>query len=322
MAVTGASRCLRWGLSGIVMLAVTNVPAAAPVRCDRQCLETIAKAYWSVLLNHDLARLPQASQIRFTENDVPLMTGRGVWQTISSAGPQDIVFVDESEGEVATTAQIYEGQRPALLIARLKVVDGQVLELETVVGRRETTNFLRPEGWHQEHALLMHPLEAAAQRSRDELIGIADGYFNRLPDPSRPLPSLDRQCNRVENGLRTTNNPDPFPGIDPPPLNPAVSRLGCAEQFSSSCLSFVSRVRARRYPLVDVRKGVVLALVMFDHDGTAPAGSASASKLSATLPSPYSYMVAEVFKIEAGRIIQIHALFCILPYGMATSWPQ
>ncbi len=119
--------------------------------------------------------------------------------------------------------------------------------------------------------------------------------------------------------MLTTNNPDPFPGVHPPPLNPAVSRLGCAQQFALGGISFVSRVRDRRYPLVDADRGLVLAWVIFDHDGTAPR-SADGPKLSSALPSPYSYTVAELFKIADGRIVQIQALFCLLPYGMESAW--
>lgn len=303
-----------------LLCIVPRTSRGAESECGRACLAAVARAYWAALLAHDPARLPQAPQIVFTENNVRLPLGRGLWRTVSSAGPQDIVFAEVSRGEVATTAQITEGSRPALLLARLKVVDRRVTELETLVARRETTTFLRPEGWHDAEPLLMRDLEPAARRSRAALVAVAEAYFDRLPDPSRPVPPLDPGCNRVENGVRTTNNPDPFPGVSPAPLNPAVSRLSCAEQFASKSLSFVTRVRDRRYPLVDEEKGLVLAWVLFDHDGAAPA-SRSGTKLSSALPSPYSYTVAELFKIADGRILQIQAVFCLLPYGMRSAWP-
>jgi len=310
----------RWRgrLGALAAAAALGLPVAHG--CDRSCLTAIAGSYGQALLAHDPGLLPHTANVVFTENNVRLPLGRGLWQTVSATGPRDLVFIDEARAQVGITAQVSEGGRPALLIARLQVVNGKVSELETVVARRETTTYLRPEGWDEAHALLMQELAPGARRPRSALVQVAETYFNRLPDPSRPLPALDADCNRVENGVRTTNNPDPFPGVNPPPLNPAVSRLGCAAQFAAHGLSFVSRVRARRYPLVDVGKGLVLAMVLFDHDGTTAAPDSSA-RLSAGLPSPYSYAVAEIFKIRDGRIVQIHAFFCLLPYGMPSAWP-
>ena len=321
------ARCLRASralacaslLSG-ALLARQGGPAP-PDGCARACLEQIARAYWGALLAHDPARLPHAAHVAFTENNVRLTIGRGLWQTVSGVGPADLVFVDASRGEVATTAQVSEGPQAALLLARLKVLQRRVIALETIVARRETTTFLRPEAWHDSAPVLMADLPPYARRTREALVQIAQSYFDRLPDSSRPLPSLDPRCNRVENGVRTTNNPDPFPGVTPAPLNPAVSRLSCAQQFATQGLSFVTRVRDRRYPLVDVDKGLVLAAVIFDHDGTAPSAPGSTLKLSSPLPSPYSYAVAELFKIADQGIIQVQALFCLLPYGMPSAWP-
>ncbi|HTT01044.1 MAG TPA: hypothetical protein VMG11_03060 [Steroidobacteraceae bacterium] len=301
-------------------LAVPAIAAAAGV-CDRTCLEALARSYWTALLAHDPGRLPHAATLTFTENNVRLRLGVGLWQTVSTADSPDIAILDEERGEVATMARITEGARAALAFARLKVARGQVTELETIVARRETASFLRPEGWDQARDLILQDLEPAARRSRTALIEVAEAYFERLPDSTKPLPPLDGRCNRIENGLRTTNNPDPFPGVTSPPLNAAVSRLSCEQQFASQTLSFVSRVRARRYPLVDETRGLVLALSLFDHDGVLAVTPHTGVKLSAPLPSPYSYIVAELFKISAGRIVLIEAVISLVPYGMASAWP-
>lgn len=38
------------------------------------------------------------------------------------------------------------------------------------------------------------------------------------------------------------------------------------------------------------------------------------------LRQPYSSMIAEIFKIEEGRIRQIEALLTTVPYGMESGW--
>jgi hypothetical protein len=304
-----------WPFIATLALAL---PAHATDACDRVCLENMAHAYWSALLAHDPARLPHAASLRFTENNVPLPLGRGLWQTVSRAEGA-IIIIEEGRAEVATMARIAEGTHEGLAFARLKIAQGRVRELETLVARRETASFLKPEDW--DGSAMLETLDPAARVSRNALIDVAQQYFDRLPDPARPTPPLDPECNRIENGLRTTNNPDPFPGVTPSPLNPAVSRLGCAEQFAGHSLSFVSRVRERRYPLVDVNRGLVLSLSLFDHDGTLPTAPGTAVKLSAPLPSPYSYLVVELFKMRAGRIVLVQAFMTLVPYGMASAWP-
>jgi hypothetical protein len=287
-------------------------------------LERAADAYWEAILSHDPARMHAAPGLKFTENGVALRPGQGLWRTLSGTGPRVLTFTDPARGAVVTSALVREGDRPALLIARLAVAGGAVSELETLVARRETSTFLVPEGWYRARAVLLQPLEPPARRSREELVHIAESYFNRLTDATSPLPPFDARCNRVENGLQTTNNPDPFPGMHPAPLSAAVSRLGCAEQFALGTLSFVSRVRERRYVLADESRGLVLALATFDHDGTSASASVGArphGTLSTSLPSPYSYLVAELFKVERGRIRHIQAVITQVPYGMGSPWP-
>lgn len=288
--------------------------------CDDSCLTAAARSYWSALLAHDATRLRSVPGLKFTENNVVLRTGQGLWQTVSSADPPDIMFADRATGTVGTSAVIAEGQRPALALARLKVTGGGAIsEIETVVARKETSTFLKPSGWYELRSQLLEPVAPGARRPREALIKVAQGYFDRLADASKPMPSLDPRCNRIENGLRSTNNPDPFPGISPSPLSPEVTRLSCAQQFERKTLAFINRIREPRYVMVDESRGIVLSMLLFDHDGVSSA-SAGGPKLSTPIPSPYSFVVAELFKIEDGKIVLLQALLTQIPYGMSGAW--
>jgi hypothetical protein len=79
-----------------------------------------------------------------------------------------------------------------------------------------------------------------------------------------------------------------------------------------------------RYPLADETSGQIAAIGVFDHDGLARRdarpGPANAAKLSASLPSPYSFTVIELFKISDGRIAHIDAVLSRIPYGMRSTW--
>jgi len=326
MRTSNGSRLIRALLTALALAPACGpiAPAqqlAPPQDCDLACLKRAADAYWDALLAHDPARLPGASALTFSENGVRLRPGEALWRTISAAGPHEMTFMDVLRGTVVTSALVTEGGHRALLLARLTVTHGAIAQIETIVARREMTSFLAPQGWDRAHALVLKPLAPSARRSRAELVRIAQAYFDRLPDPDRPLPPLDPRCNRVENGVQTTNNPEPFPGMHPAPLSAAISRMGCAEQFALRRLNFVSRVRERRYVLADESRGLILALATFDHDGTASKRPGSSNpSLSTALPSPYSYVVAELFKIVDGKILHIDALITQVPYGMRSPW--
>ena len=292
--------------------------------CDRQCLDQLAAAYLEALKAHDPARLPLAANVKFTENNVVLPIGRGLWRTVSGDGAHGVIATDLVRGEVVLSAVIAEGDHTAILLARLRVEDGRLTEIETLVGRRDNTPWLEPIGWYQMAPLLEQEVDPARRTARDVSIDIENRYFDRLTDATRPTPPLDERCNRIENGVRTTNNPDPFPGRSSSPLSAEVTRMSCAEHFALNKLGFVTRVRNRRYGLVDEAKGISLAMVIFDHDGdigmVAAGDAAHSATLSSPQPSPASIMVGEVFKVEAGKIVLIQALLIALPYGMTSSW--
>jgi len=57
------------------------------------------------------------------------------------------------------------------------------------------------------------------------MIAIADGYFDTLQlNDGTLFTSFTEHCNRVENGMQTTNNPGVIASYD-------ITRFGCEEQF-------------------------------------------------------------------------------------------
>lgn len=140
------------------------------------------------------------------------------------AGPQDTGFAKVAIGHVGTTAP---------RMARLKVLNFEAIGLETVVARRVTTSHIRRDAAHDAQALLMQDLELAARRACP-----GRGGLFRLP-ARRPELAPAPDASRTENAVRTTYNLDPFPGASHRPLDPKVSRLGCAEQFASRNPGFV-----------------------------------------------------------------------------------
>lgn len=295
---------------GSSALGKTAQRAAA---CDRACLEAAAGSYLEALAAHDPTKMAHDAALRFTENNAPLPLGEAAWRTATAAGPGKILVVDQRHGAVGLIAPVEEGGRPALLAARLVVRGGRVRELETILARKESATFLKPDGALVAAALVQSELLPAERTPTAKMMALAGAYFQALT--GRPGdPAFAAGCNRVENGVQTTNI-----GGAPSALNTDYSRMGCEAQLKAGALTFISKVRDVRYAVVDESRGLVFAFGVFDHDGLARKAG-PAGRLSASLPSPYSFTVGELFKIRSGKIEHIDAVMSSLPYGSRSAW--
>src|SRR5215468_3993592 len=76
------------------------VPGTLPPACDRACLYGFMDQYLDALVRKDPARLPWAAHARFTENNVELSIGDGLWGTVTGLGDYKLKFADPEEGQV------------------------------------------------------------------------------------------------------------------------------------------------------------------------------------------------------------------------------
>ena len=96
----------------------------------------------------------------------------------------------------------------------------------------------------------------------------------------------------------------------------------CREQFESGLLHFVSRIRDRRYVAVDEERGLVFALAFFDHDAGKSRNfkTPDGREVSAGPQRPWTWEIAEVFKVYDGKLHEIEAILQEVPYGMLSGW--
>ena len=153
-----------------------------------------------------------------------------------------------------------------------------------------------------------------ARMARADMIALADGYFSTLERNDGTLRTrFHPDCNRVENGVRTTNNP----GLEFLPS----ARLACEAQFRLGIYRYDDRLRGRRYPLVDVERGVVLAGAFIDHCGRVGRYRLTdGTEVESPVRRPHSFALLELFKLRAGAIEQIEANFITVPYHMPCAW--
>jgi len=292
-------------------------PNAAPnTDCDRDCLFGLVDNYLEGLRAGDPGRVKWAPEVRFTENNVPLRVGDGLWGTITGTGDYDLRVADEATGQIGFFGVVEEPQFSSLFAMRLKAEHGLIAEVETVVLRTETEpkSIIWPEPVLEDKALFYEILPEARRRPRDRLISIADGYFDTLQlNDGTLFTAFHDDCNRVENGTKTTNNAAV--------AFTSVGALGCEEQFRQGNYRYDDRLRARRFPLVDEARGLVLASGFIDHSGRLGEYTLTDGRLiNSPLRYPHSFYLLELFHIDDGEIRQIEAVFVSVPYGMASPW--
>ncbi|MEO6552866.1 MAG: hypothetical protein ABIO26_09950 [Croceibacterium sp.] len=287
-----------------------------PVAHNRAELYAHADAYLAALAAKDLSRLKLADRVVFTENNVQLRLGDGLWNSVSAVrGSYDLKCADLSQGEVCWFGIVEEHGVPSVMSLRLKIVGGLIAEIETVVCRKvDFSPFPSVETYIAPRPLMLADVPAKQRRPRARMIAIADGYFDTLQlNDGQLFSEFTDDCDRVENGLQTTNTQiEGYP----------IAAMGCAEQFRLGQYVYDDRLRDRRFPLIDEEKGLVLAAGFIDHSAKVVDITWTDGKTKVRSPFfyPHSYALLELFKITDGKLAGVEAVFVTVPYNMPSPW--
>jgi hypothetical protein len=314
-------------LATVALLGATEAAAQAPTRvatnCNRACFEALVERYLAAVVAHDPSTLPLSADVQYTENEQVLATGDGFWQTATGRGNYGHYFADPGMGQAAWLGTMREGNTLLLMALRLRVELGRITEIET--------SYFRPGGGGPNDITGMDArgeperpwldtIPTGERSTRSELIEIANAYFDGVQrnDGKGHYPIAD-DCDRIENGARTTNNPTG-------PTTPGgfnYMALDCKKQLESGYLAIVTSVHQRRFPLVDEDRGVVLSNAIFDLGGTVRSiglTNGETVDMGAFAGRASSIEVTEAFKIENGRIRRIEMLGSSVPYHLNSAW--
>jgi hypothetical protein len=316
-------------VAGLVLLGASTALAQDGV-CDRACLEGTVDRFLDAFVKHAPDEAPLTRTVKYTENGQVLDVGDGSWRTMVGRGTYRLFVSDPTAGQVAFIGTLREenAQKPAgspvLIALRLKVERRQISEVELFVVRSERAAENCEKLGTPNH-LFLEAVPPAERMSRADLVKTANMYFTGMQrnDGKGVYPFTD-DCTRFENGSPSTNVP-PKPGepvADPKTATMYSAQWGCREQFESGLLHFVSRIRDRRYVAIDEERGLVFSFIFFDHMGgdtrhyTVPGGRT----VTAGPTTPWTWELAEMFKLERGKIRRIEAILERSPYGMDSGW--
>jgi hypothetical protein len=330
----------------IALAVISQMTGWAQSACDRACLENFVDQYMDALIAHNPKALPMTARVKNTEDGVRLDPGDGFWRTALAKGSYRLFVTDTETGQVAFMGTMREVNapmaNPVIIAVRLKIENRQVSEIENLVVRDAlaATNL---EKWGKPNPVFLEAIPAAQRASRAELVRTGNMYLSALEknDGKAEVP-FATGCERIQNGVQTTNNPDAIaqstppplpgrggPGKQPPPAAPKpqglqinITAMGCAEQFKLGYFNFLRRVRDRRFVAIDRERGLALVIAEADE----PAGKYATFKLAdgreiTTGPTrPSSLLAFEVYKIESGKIRRVEEVQITVPYGMLSGW--
>ncbi|MEO6387449.1 MAG: hypothetical protein ABIT16_02105 [Croceibacterium sp.] len=280
---------------------------------SREQLYAALDRFLAALDLRDPARLDWADGLRYTENNVALEPGDGLWGTLTARGPYDLRFADAEAGQVALFTSALETDATSPCAIRLEVTGGAISGAEIVIARNKDEGFPFLGQRFEDKPAMLVMVPERQRISRAEMIAIANGYFETIERNNGMIRTrFHAHCNRVENGVQTTNNAEfPLP----------IARMGCEEQFALGWYRYDDELRARRFPLVDEERGIVLAHGFIDHSGKLGEYELTdGTRVSSPIRRPHSYYLAEAFKIRDGAIEQVEAVFHTVPYKMPSPW--
>jgi hypothetical protein len=304
-------------LSALVAPAVLSAEAS----CDRACLKGVMDRYLEAVVKHDPALLPTTDNVKYTENGVRLNLGEGLWQTAAAQPTYRVDVIDEQDRQVGLIGRISENGNNNWYGVRLKVEpDRRVSEIEVLLNRSlgggagpgpATRAHTEP------HPLMMQPIPAGQRLPRARLAEISDAYFTGLDttEGSEGV-SFDPACQRRENGMVMASNPDA--------PKDTMQWWDCKTQFDTGFSVIVTDIRERRFEVVDPVTGLAFAWAYFDHSGVPAKFSRTLDHqlvdVAPTFRQPFSFYIAEIFKVVDGRIRQIEAVLTTVPYQMPSGW--
>jgi len=285
--------------AAVVASALAGSPARAQApACDGACLKGFVDAYVGALAARDPKKLPVADGVKYTENGRVLDLGEGFWHTAGAPLRYRDYLLDPDTGQAAALTALKEHDGVAQLAVRLKIVDREIAEIETLVARVGDQRWFAPDNLEHLSDVFAQPVAKSERHSRAELVAAATAYFNAIQTEGTPefvQAPFAPGMKRFENGLQTTNVTE----------KPLLERHTWSPDLQLERAQYKgTNVMDRRYPVVDVEHGSVLAIATFRRDG------ADTSTL----------LLAEIFKVTGGKLREIRAVILNLPNGAGTGW--
>lgn len=303
----------------LLPLCLIGSPAVAQTGddCDSACLTGLVDDYLAAMLAFDgmalpgtVEPLPWAATVGFTENDVGLMIGDGLWGSSTAVG-EGYVLADPSTGNVLWFGLVEEHGQAAYAAFRLGVQGQSIAAVETIVGREGSPAPFAPTAGYAVDPSFSRTVPEGDRLPRRRLEALVSGYYSSLRQNDGTVRTeIADDCRRLTNGFTTSH----VEGAEP---------SGCRQQLEAGWYRYVDDVRALRMPIVDEARGVVVAIALLDHAARfVDYETVDGQARKIPIEYPNTHAVLEIFKIEGGEIRRIEGVTAFQPYLMPTRWSR
>ncbi len=274
--------------------------------CNEACLLSIAGDYMDALGFNYPEGAPVSENFRMTENGTDISLSDGIWAQ-AKAWSYRHTFVDQTSGGIGVFGVIrkHDGE-DALVALRLKVEAEKITESENLVIHEGDFPLFNPNIVRPREAFYRYvPEERRA--TREELIDIADKYFDALATGDPSALNFHPDCDRQENGFDTTNNP------------PRMVR-SCQDLYP---FVYMHSYRPADFPVIDSERGLVLGVTAFDMPEQEKTIIIRGKEFNITPERqrlPRTLFLYELFKVDDGQVIAIDAFLMNFEYGKKMGW--
>jgi hypothetical protein len=179
--------------------------------CTRESLQGTADKYLDALKKGNPSLMPLASQAKHIESRKEIPFGQGIWQA-----PLTIDFsrslLDVDICETFTEIISANTSHPYVIGTRLKVVDGKIAEVESLVSDEDDWLFNAGNYLKYSSTEKWDIIPPEKRTDRQTLIKVASDYFDIFQDYAAfPKVPWGIPCVRIEGGAYTNSKNDPNP---------------------------------------------------------------------------------------------------------------
>jgi hypothetical protein len=331
---------------GLGLMTVAAWAKAGDAVCDRACLRSLADQLVTSIIAHDPGRLSLSPEYAATENGqpaaLPMMT---LWRTMTSAESRYYV-IDPVSRQVFLIVTLKEGGNDSLLFGRIKIDSANRLaELELYIDRSRANGGFQfdaegpshfPDAW----TVAITPAQRA---SRTILLQAGRSVFD-MSVAGLPIGS---DCLLMENGKVVGENPEVMKQVVPPGTDLSKLRFNADGSVAIPCGLPAGRPTDAhaRTDIVDEEAGIVVSLAVVPgmvepYVINTPTDSAfvpdamlkpyldmlgkqlASGKYKAPRlrPMPATLAVAELLRIDDGKVQGMMMLQNMAPVGAGSAW--
>lgn len=292
---------------------------------SREELTDAVDTYLDAVVAGDPDAAPIAPDGAFVENVERKKPGEGLWET-ASATPEDfaIYVPDPVSGQVGFLGLMEEDGDPILLGLRLELGDEGITEMEHLIardlgdgpGEGDLEGVL--EHFEEPRPAFQERVSPEERNSRDEMLEIAESYYDALEEDDGSLAPFADDAVRFENGMQMTHNEPPAE-----PGRGTIQSLDTAEQLDTQVMSYIDRIENRRVEIADVERGLVCGLSHFRHpmeETTLEIEGVPGLETVEMDYGPFDLPALHIYKVYDGQIHEIEAMGFLTSYNAPTGW--